>query len=450
MPTTVILLLDAAFIAAAIELVAWIVGTFLFPGAEVGFQGVTVSASAGLLCGVGTSYLTGMHLPSLLRVRAEIASRSALVGASTALGILLASHFVWYQALGRSVLLLVAATSAIAVFGWRLAYARYIAHGPRVRLVVLGNGSIEQSLGSQIEGVGHTRYRVLGVLGDEDRSGIPSPVPVLGPLQDAVAVCRRHQIDGVLIVGSGDLDPERERALTDLRVHGFEIRTAEVLLMQLLRRVPTDMVDTRWLLNLFEQLDPDRDRVKRVLDLAIASLGLGLFAILLPILYPLVRLDSPGPFFYAQDRVGLGNRVFRVHKIRTMSVAAPDADQRWASSNDARTTRIGRFLRRSRLDEFPQFWNVLKGEMSIVGPRPEQPRIARELEQQIAFFDYRHLVKPGITGWAQIEHGYAGSLEESRLKLAYDLYYVRHHTLGLDLDIMLRTFFVMLARIGSR
>ncbi|MCA9102033.1 MAG: sugar transferase, partial [Planctomycetales bacterium] len=165
--------------------------------------------------------------------------------------------------------------------------------------------------------------------------------------------------------------------------------------------------------------------------------------------WPLQKILDPGPFFYSQDRVGVAGAVFRVHKVRTMRVAERE-EQRWAAANDDRTTALGRLLRRTRIDEFPQFWNVLRGEMSLVGPRPEQPKIVEQLEREIPFFAYRHLVKPGITGWAQIHQGYAASVDESAVKLSYDLYYVGRLSILMDLDIMLRTAFVMVARIGSR
>ncbi len=448
MPTFVILLLDAGFIAVAVEFTSWLVGRFFFEGADVGFRGITVSATIGLLAGLATSYLTGLHQTSMVLQRKEVAMRSVVVGSATALGVLLASHFVWYQALGRTVLLLVAASSAAAVLSWRLVYARYLERGPRIRIAVLGDGPAQRELAAQIHGVAHARYDVVGLIGDGASEG--GPAPVLGPADQAVALCLEHDVEVVMVVSSSAPDGRDQHALADLRVHGFEIKTAEALLMALQQRVPIDMVDERWLLHLFEQLDHGRDRLKRVLDVVVAALGLAVLVTLLPGLYLLVRLDSRGPLFYSQTRVGLGNRPFRLFKIRTMKVAPPNADEQWAQRGDDRTTAIGRLLRLTRIDEMPQFWNVLRGDMSIVGPRPEQPGIAKELEDQISYFSYRHLVKPGITGWAQIHHGYADSVDGSRTKLAYDLFYVRHHTLVLDIDIMLRTFFVMAARIGSR
>ncbi len=449
MPTLFILLLDAATIAGAIELPAWVPATWFFAGADVGFRGVTVSATAGLFAGVGASYLTGLHQPSLMIEFREVFLRSLLVGMATAMAVLLASHFVWYQALGRTTLVLIAAFSPAGVMLWRLLYARFLRHGPRVPVVVLGDGKRERTLAHMLSDVKHARYTVAGLLGN-GADDVGDRIPVLGPVEDAVAVCRAHGVGTVMVIGSSDLEPARRAALAALRVSGFQIDIAEATLMLLQRCVPLDLVDERWLLHLFEQLDQGRDRIKRVVDVAVAGVGLLVFAALLPVLWPLVKLTSTGPFFFAQVRVGLGNRPFKLYKIRTMTVAEDAPHEQWAAQADARTTAVGRFLRRSRLDELPQFWNVLRGDMSVVGPRPEQPAIAADLEKQISFFSYRHLVKPGITGWAQIHFGYAGSIDESRTKLAYDLFYVRHHTLSLDLDIMLRTAFVMLARIGSR
>jgi len=446
MPAALILLLDASFIALAVELTAWVLGTFLYPGADVGFRGVTVSAWAGLLGGIATSYLTGLHQSSLVLHRKEVALRSLFVGLATALGVLIASHFVWYQAVGRTMLLMVGGVSAVMVFAWRLVYARYLERGPRVRVAVLGDGPQERDLLASMQQGRHPEYEMVGLLGESDDASIPA----LGNIEDAVEVCVRNDINVVTVVGSSAMGPQHHHALAELRVHGFELRTAEAMFMALEQRVPVEMVDERWLLNLFEQLDQTRDRVKRMVDVCVSLVGLAVFGSLFPLLYVLVRLDSPGPFFYSQERVGLGNRVFRIYKVRTMRVAPPGADEQWAQSSDNRMTRLGRFLRKSRIDEMPQFWNVLRGDMSIVGPRPEQPSLAAQLEREINYFSYRHLVKPGITGWAQINHGYAASVDESRTKLSFDLYYVRHHTLALDLDIMLRTFFVMLARIGSR
>ena len=269
MSTLLILLLDSAFIAGAIELSAWVIRAFFFEGADVGFKGVTVSATAGLIAGVGTSYLTGLHQVSLSVSRKQVAMRALMVGAATSLAVLLASHFVWYQALGRTALLLVGATSAVSVLVWRMIYARFIEHGPRLPVVVLGDGPREERLAQSVRQIRHTRYDVVGLLGDPSQEEVAG-LPVLGAPDNAVDTCRKYGVGTVMVVTSGDLSERHSEALSELRVQGFEIKTAESTLMGLMQRVPVEMVDERWLLHLFEQLDQGRDRVKRMVDIGVA------------------------------------------------------------------------------------------------------------------------------------------------------------------------------------
>jgi exopolysaccharide biosynthesis polyprenyl glycosylphosphotransferase len=175
-------------------------------------------------------------------------------------------------------------------------------------------------------------------------------------------------------------------------------------------------------------------------DVTLAILGSVLFALLLPIIALAIYLDSPGPIFFRQERIGRGGRVFKILKLRTM---VPDAEKltgpKWASADDPRITRVGRLLRRTRLDEAPQLINVLRGEMSLVGPRPERPYFVEQLSESIPFYRTRHIVKPGVTGWAQVKYHYGDSVEDALVKLQYDLYYIRHQSLVLDVLIILRT-----------
>jgi exopolysaccharide biosynthesis polyprenyl glycosylphosphotransferase len=164
-----------------------------------------------------------------------------------------------------------------------------------------------------------------------------------------------------------------------------------------------------------------------------------------------IRLESPGPALFRQERVGLGGRTFRVLKFRSMYIdAEKDGKPRWASANDPRVTGVGRFLRRTRLDELPQVFNVLKGEMSFVGPRPERPFFVEQLTEQIPFYGARHTVKPGITGWAQVRCSYGASVDDATRKLQFELYYVKNHTLLLDLVILVETVRVVLSGAGAR
>ncbi|MFW6135309.1 MAG: sugar transferase [Chloroflexota bacterium] len=179
---------------------------------------------------------------------------------------------------------------------------------------------------------------------------------------------------------------------------------------------------------------------KRIFDLVAAGLGTLCLAMALPFIALAIYLDSPGPIFYTQERVGQGGKPFRIHKFRSMVVdAEPDGRPRWTAEHDPRITRVGRILRSTHVDEFPQFLNILKGEMSVVGPRPERPEFVRLLARELPHYHLRHTVKPGMAGWGFVNQGYAASREDARLKLHYDLTYVHHQSLCLDVLILLRT-----------
>lgn len=222
---------------------------------------------------------------------------------------------------------------------------------------------------------------------------------------------------------------------------------------EVLGRVPVEHLGQKWFLAPLwsnGNLPTVYRGAKRLIDVVIAVLGLGFLLALLPLIVLGNWLGSHGPLFYSQQRVGKGGRVFRIFKLRSM---VPDAEQDgeavWAKDNDPRITAIGRLLRRTRIDELPQLLNVLKGEMTIVGPRPERPQFVEELDKQIPFYRTRLSVKPGLTGWAQIKHPYGNSVQDALVKLQYDLYYIKRRSLFLDMLIMLRTFKVMLSFRGT-
>ncbi|MDT8368303.1 MAG: sugar transferase [Longimicrobiales bacterium] len=211
-----------------------------------------------------------------------------------------------------------------------------------------------------------------------------------------------------------------------------------------------------------------RERVRRILNVLVALIGIVLTIPVMILLAILVKLDSPGPVLFTQPRVGIdrrsgpaterdlarrrfdaGGRLFRIYKFRTMTVSEANPTERWASPEDPRITRLGRILRLTRLDELPQLFNVLRGEMNVVGPRPEQPTIFVELRDELSGYSRRQSVLPGITGLAQVNNGYDQSLDDVRRKLAYDLDYISARSTTTDLGIMLRTFPVMVLKIGA-
>ena len=217
-------------------------------------------------------------------------------------------------------------------------------------------------------------------------------------------------------------------------------------------RVDLDSVNPSWLIfsDGFSSGRAISSAAKRLFDIAASSLLLSLTAPVIAVFAVLVMLDSKGPAFFRQTRVGLFGQDFDVVKLRSMRTDAEANGAQWAIKDDPRITRLGRFIRKVRIDELPQTWSVLKGEMSFVGPRPERPEFVSDLEQQLPFYAERHMVKPGITGWAQINYPYGASIEDSRHKLEYDLYYAKNYTPFLDLLILLQTLRVVLWHEGAR
>jgi lipopolysaccharide/colanic/teichoic acid biosynthesis glycosyltransferase len=190
--------------------------------------------------------------------------------------------------------------------------------------------------------------------------------------------------------------------------------------------------------------------LKRLADIMMALIGLFIFALMLPVIALAIILDSRGTIFYSQSRTGLNGRRFKIVKLRTM---IPNAEAKtgavFAQANDNRVTRVGRFMRKTRLDEVPQLWNVLKGDMSVIGPRPERPEHIKRLQAKIPFYRTRHIIRPGLTGWAQVRYRYGANDEDSLVKLQYDLYYIRHQSLLLDLNIIMRTVRRVLSMSGQ-
>jgi exopolysaccharide biosynthesis polyprenyl glycosylphosphotransferase len=210
-------------------------------------------------------------------------------------------------------------------------------------------------------------------------------------------------------------------------------------------QVPVENIRGEWFLQAdLELAHPFYLGVKRGFDVAAALMGLFLGGPALLLAVMAIKLESRGPLFYSQIRTGLHDRPFKIWKLRSMQVDAEKHGPKWAAGADDRVTRAGKILRKTRLDEVPQFWNILRGEMSLVGPRPERPEFVEKLAKEIPFYNQRHLVKPGLSGWAQINYPYGASTEDALNKLKYDLYYIKYTSLGLDLQIILRTLGAMM------
>jgi exopolysaccharide biosynthesis polyprenyl glycosylphosphotransferase len=365
----------------------------------------------------------------------------------------------------RSMVFVFGVLAVIGVALWRGFYARAFAQPSfQRRALVLGAGASGKALLEAIEEVpdfgnpyAGTGYEIVGFVDDDPakiNASSPDGIPVLGDTHNLPQIAQRTRVDDIVVAVTHrhTLSQSALDALLACREQGLTITTMPALYEHLLGRVPVEHVGGDLAAVLPMRTGPT-DRlfkgIKRLMDIGFAIPGLLLFGLLMPFLALGNAVYNPGPMFYRQTRVGRGGRNYTVVKLRSM---LPDAEKQsgavWSTANDARITPFGKFLRKSRLDELPQFWNVLKGEMSVIGPRPERPEFVNQLAAQIPFYRARHAVKPGITGWAQVRYGYGSSVDDSRVKLEYDLYYVRHSGFYLDLLIAMKTVGEMLRLKG--
>lgn len=349
----------------------------------------------------------------------------------------------------------VAASIALLLL-WRGSYVRLLgAPHARRNMMILGAGRAGQELCKIIHKNQDLHYHLVGFVDDDPRKQHETlfGLPVLGDHGALPELVHMHRIEEVVVAISSELRGSVFQALMDCHEQGVAITPMPILYEELTGKVAVEHIGSQWYVALPLQrraLNTALLVVKRFGDLLFALLlGVVLLA-LLPFVALLIRLDSPGPIFYSQERVGLHGRRFWLHKFRSMhtNAEAPGA-AKWATSDDPRVTRVGKWLRRMRIDELPQIWNVLLGDMSAVGPRPERPEFIEQLQDEIPFYRTRLAVRPGLTGWAQIRHGYGTNLvEDSLTKLQYDLYYLKHQSPWFDLKILARTFLVVLRMQG--
>jgi exopolysaccharide biosynthesis polyprenyl glycosylphosphotransferase len=339
---------------------------------------------------------------------------------------------------------------AAAVFVLQLAWERLVraSAAERRRVLVIGAHDGGEELVEELWQDDDRRYELVGFV-DDDAAGSVAGVPVLGGLADLAAIVQERRPDLVVLAVSRNR-LETFTSLLDAADSHFDVVGLAEFHEQAFGRVPVRHVNAAWFISVLHLYRRPYGRAaKRAFDVCFASAGLLLTAPLFPLVGLLVR-RTPGPAIFRQERLGEGGRTFTIYKFRTMRADAEEGRPTWAEERDPRATGIGRFLRRTRIDELPQLWNVLKGDMSIVGPRPERPEFLAELQETVPFWTRRHLVKPGITGWAQVRRGYTADVEGTAEKLSYDLWYLRHRSLVIDLAICARTFTTLASGAGSR
>lgn len=349
--------------------------------------------------------------------------------------------------IGRGIWGLAAVFTLVLAYVYRHIHFALIRRGRfRRRAVILcGNpgqlAAMEDLLGRANIPLYHVLGRVQTGGGDAVDAGYPESCPLLGKAERLEEVVRERNVDAVLVAGDGNWNRETLPALRRLRFDGVGILDYMALSETLLNEIPLSHIDEQWLMTSALNSNIVHVRhLKRAMDVAVSLAGLVPGLPLMGLAALLIKLTSKGPVIYRQVRVGRGNKPYVLYKLRTMRVDAESGGAVWAQSHDSRVTPVGKYLRNWRLDEIPQLFNILKGEMSLVGPRPERPEFTGKLAEHIPFYNERHLVQPGLTGWAQVCHPYGASVEAAARKLQYDLYYIKNMNLLLDIAILLRTF----------
>ncbi len=442
-----VLIVAAVAAAAYIRLGDW---TYLFTGTGILKTIFVASVAQGCL------YYADLYDLRLVADRRELFVR--VVQALAAASFLLALVYYWFEDLviGRGVFAIASVFVITLAIGWRLVFvwlSRRVS--PRERLLLVGTNAAAVTLAQEI----FDRRDELGV----EIVGFVDPDPtkvgtslinpgIVGTIEEIPEIVRSRSVDRVVVSladARGKLPMDK---LLDMKLNGVTFDHLASVYEEYTGKIAVDNLRPSWLIfsSGFKKSHV-LATAKRALDLFVAGVGVVLALPLMLLVALAVKVTSKGPILYHQRRVGLNGQLFTVHKFRTMR---PDAEAAsgpvWASkSGDPRVTPIGRMMRRTRLDELPQLWNVLIGEMSFVGPRPERPEFVSELTQQIPYYGQRHVIRPGLTGWAQVRYTYGASKEDALQKLQYDLFYIKNLSLSLDLFIILETVKTVVLRRGA-
>lgn len=320
---------------------------------------------------------------------------------------------------------------------------------PRKRVLILGAGQLAKELG-QILVAKRDSFEVIGFL-DRDVAKVGERLFIIGTYEQLFELVERYRISLIAVCPDerrGDLPLE---TLLEFKAMGTAVRDGHELYEQEAGRFSIDLLKPSTLIFSEGFRRPTLTMaVKRLIDIVACAVGLMLLAPLFALVAALIKWESSGPVFYKQTRVGMWGRPYVLWKFRSMRQDAEAQGIKWAQQGDPRITKVGRWIRKWRIDELPQLINVLKGEMSMVGPRPERPAFVQDLRQTIPYYDLRHTVRPGLTGWAQIRFRYAASIEDAHIKLQYDLYYLKNLSIALDFRILLGTVRVVLQGSGAR
>ncbi len=370
------------------------------------------------------------------------------------IGLALLFYVFPHLMIGRGVALMALPLALGLMVGWRLSIHWFLGHPDfGERILIVGSGNLAVEVAREVLDRPDAGYRIAGFVGnDAELLGTSLINPqVIGLTSELNEIVSRENIDRIVVA----MGERRGQLPTDELLHlslagTVSIEEGASFYERITGRVSLNMIRPSWLIFSGRGRQARLSSITRsAVHRAVALIGAILSLPIVILTAILIKLDSPGPVFYRQERVGRGGRTFILEKFRSMRVDAEMEGPVWAVKGDDRATRVGRIIRKIRIDEIPQFWNILRGEMNFVGPRPERPHFVAQLAEEIPYYEQRHLIAPGLTGWAQIKYPYGASIEDARQKLQYDLFYVKNQSLILDAIVLFETIKIILFGRGA-
>jgi len=450
-----LILAEAALVYGALICAVYIrFGAAGAPDELLNNNGFFKAGVASFFC-LAAFYLFDLYDFLVMHDRRELVLR--LIQALGLAWIVLAFAFYTFPAvvLGRGVSLIALPIALTLMVSWRVSVHWFLGH-PALgeRILIVGSGNLAVEVAREVLSRPDAGYRIVGFVGtDADLLGKSLINPrVIGMTEELDEIVKRENIDRIVVAMGERRGQLPTNKLLKLSLAGqINIEEGLSFYERITGRVSLNMLRPSWLIFTGRGRQAKIAEVTRnVAHWLVALLGAILSLPIVLVTAVLIKLESKGPVFYRQERVGKNGRTFVLAKFRSMRVDAETSGPVWASKKDNRTTRVGRIIRKIRVDEIPQFWNILKGEMSFVGPRPERPHFVAQLAEEIPFYEQRHLIAPGLTGWAQIKYPYGSSIEDARQKLQYDLFYIKNHGLFLDAIIMFETIKIILFGRGAQ
>ena len=446
----VLLLMDAALLGGAYFLMLRVTIPTGFQVYTV-YEGGAARVATAVFCFVLALHFLDLYSQLAVRSRIALVCQVASAAGIAFMAQALIAYLKLDLRLPFRVMLFGTALAGAAILCGRIVFAKYMSSAlGRKGMLLVGDSPLLEEIGDHVAHHPEMGLRVIGYVRDTEADEELLGGKILGPLRSLGEIVAATS-PSLIAVGMAERRNRIPMAvLLQLRLSGYPLEEAPLVFEKIFHRISIRELRPSYLIYSSE-LGPHKGSYQRTWNFALAALGLILAAPLMALTAVFVRLSSPGPALYTQQRVGLNNRLFTLYKFRSMKVDAEnETGPVWASKDDSRITRFGGFLRTLRIDELPQLFNVLKGDMAVVGPRPERPTFVRELALRIPYYPQRHFVRPGITGWAQISYKYGDTVKDAEAKLEYDLYYIKNMSFSFDFFIVLQTVKTMLKGRGSQ